>query len=240
MHRSATPDAPRGSLAVSMFAPRSLAPAPVSAVSAHARAAAAAVAVLCVGGIASAFWFEDLRYALPAPKPAEHVDVALGTQVGLAPALVELLGERDPSRPLLLHFYNPDCPCSRFNVPYLRELVERHRDAVDFVLVVECVDEEQVERARAKVEADLPWVFDRDGALADHYGVYATPLAVIVAADGRLAFRGNYASARYCTDPEEQAARIALEALLAGREPPGLETPTAPYGCSLPSDRRAP
>lgn len=222
-----------------MSAPRSLAAAHSSAVPAHARAAAAAVAALSVGGIASAFWFEDLRYARPAPKPAEHVDVAIGTEVGSAPAIADVLGERDPSRPLLLHFYNPDCPCSRFNVPYLRELVERHGDAVDFVLVVECVDEEQVERARAKVEADLPWVFDQGGALADHYGVYATPLAVIVGADGRLAFRGNYASARYCTDPTLQAARIALEAVLAGREPPGLESPNAPYGCSLPSGRRA-
>jgi hypothetical protein len=223
-----------------MSAPRSLAAAPATVVSVHARAAAAAVAVSCVGGIASAFWFEDLRYARPTPKPAEHVDVALGSQVGSAPAIADVLGERDPSRPLLLHFYNPDCPCSRFNVPYLRELVERHQGAVDFVLVVECVDEEQVERARAKVEADLPWVFDHDGALADHYGVYATPLAVIVGADGRLVFRGNYASARYCTDPAQQAARIALEALLAGSEPPGLDEPAAPYGCSLPSDRRTP
>jgi hypothetical protein len=227
-----------------MLAFQSPASALANAARTRAHVAAVVVAALCLGGIASAFWFEDLRYARPAHKPAEHVDVALGATVGIAPEVEELFGERDASRPLLLHFYNPDCPCSRFNVPYLRELVEQHRERVDFALVVECVDEAQVERARAKVEADLPWVFDRDGAIADRYGVYATPLAVIVAPDGRLVFRGNYASARYCTDPAKQAARLALEGLLEvledGRTPLAPLEEILPYGCSLPSDRLAP
>jgi len=44
----------------------------------------------CVAAIAAAFWFQDLRYALPTPPPAGHRDVPIGAEVGLAAPVARL------------------------------------------------------------------------------------------------------------------------------------------------------
>jgi hypothetical protein len=198
----------------------------------------------CVAAIATAFWFEDLRYAAPTPPPPGHRDVPIGAEVGLVPRVAALLPSRAAStgapRPAVLHFYNPDCTCSRFNLEHLRGLVARFASQVDFVLVVESDDAASAAEVAERVEPDLPWIHDRDGAVADHYGVHATPLAAIVAPDGRLWFRGNYASARFCTDPAKEYARVALEALLAGAASLDADVPSQTYGCPLPSDEVPP
>ena len=39
-------------------------------------------------------------------------------------------------KPVFLHFFNPDCPCSRFNMSNFEAIVKQYGWQVDFVIVV--------------------------------------------------------------------------------------------------------
>lgn len=191
-------------------------------------AAVATFALGAMGAIAWVFWDQDVRYSLPTPRPTGLLQQPLGAAFDL-PATLHLPKGSD-RRPLLLHFYNPDCPCSRFNRDHVAALQVRHGERVTFVAVLERDAAHHDEDSGL----DLPHFVDTDGALAKALGVYATPQAVLLDVDRRLVFRGNYNLSRYCSAPATEFVRLAIEALLAGRtyEPPA--TATVSYGCELP------
>lgn len=191
-------------------------------------AAVISFAVLALGGIAWVFWDQDVRYSLPTPTPAHLQQPPRGTAVTL-PASFALPPEHE-GRPLLLHFYNPDCPCSRFNREHVAALHLRHGEQVAFVAVLECDTAHRDEDSGL----DLPHFVDTNGTLAASLGVYATPQAVLLDAERRIVFRGNYNTSRYCSDPGTEFVRLAIDALLAGRsyDPPAAASVS--YGCELP------
>ena len=71
--------------------------------------------------------------------------------------------------------------------------------------------------------------------IANAAGVYATPQAVLVNARRELVYRGNYNTSRYCSNPETEYVRIALESLV-GRSAPANLPESPAYGCELPSN----
>lgn len=200
------------------------------------RSRTALVLALAVLGLATAgwaFWREDLRYSLPTPRPVGLVQPAVASRIDWPPALAAALA---PGRPALLHFANPDCPCSRFNLPHLEALVHAHGGAAQFVVVVEG-DLAPARALFAPLGAAVAIVPDEDGALAKAAGVYSTPQAVVLDAAGLLRYRGNYNVSRYCTDPSTEFARLALEAVLAERQPALPQAAAVAIGCELPSGR---
>src|SRR5688572_6777344 len=88
------------------------------------------LAVLAAG-ISFLFWHDDWKYSLPTPVPQSYKAVPTGSSIALADRLP--LGEE---RPVFLHFFNPRCPCSRFNVPQFRALAREYGDRIDFGVVV--------------------------------------------------------------------------------------------------------
>jgi hypothetical protein len=190
-----------------------------------------------LGAIGATFWYQDLQYSRPTPRPAGVTSVAVGSAVPLPPVLARLQSAH-PGKPVHLHFFNPDCPCSRFNVDHVRELVEAHGDAVLFVAVLRDADPDTLERAYRKLDLDIPFVVD-DGRIGEAMGVYSTPHAVILDRAGRLYYEGNYNVTRFCRDRETEFARLALERIRRAEPPPRFEAAaTVAYGCPLP-DRRA-
>ncbi len=193
------------------------------------------VASLCLAYAVAAFWYGDVRYSLPTPRPPDLVEPPVG---GLLPVdeWIAGAGVRRDGRPVLLHFFNPDCPCTRFNAAHLGTLRARFGDLVRFVGVAEAPAGLDVREAVAELELGIPVVVDDDGRIAARAGVYSTPQAVLVGSGGELVYRGNYNASRYCTDPRTEYVRIALEALArdaSEHAPRG----TLPYGCSLPENR---
>jgi hypothetical protein len=168
-----------------------------------------------------AFWQQDWQSSIPTARPAGITQPLVGEQVSL---------KLTSPKPLFLHFFNPDCPCSRFNVSHLRELIRRHGQDARFVAVLQ--GDGDIKGAFDKLGLGIEAVTDKNGALALATGVYATPQAVLIEPNGRLYYRGNYNTSRYCTNGETQFARIALESLLSGR-PPSPLTPAAStaFGC---------
>ena len=140
---------------------------------------------------------------------------------------------------MLLHFFNPDCPCSRFNVEHISALEQRFGREVLFVAVLAEGDPAAMRRAYRALPLTLPSYVDADHTLADALGVYSTPQAAVLDGTGRLFYQGNYNVTRYCRDRRTEFARLALESVLAGGPPPLVSTAAnTAYGCPLPS--RAP
>src|SRR3981189_1293209 len=88
--------------------------------------------------IAFFFWRSEWVYNLPTPVPSHYQEVRLGSQVAL-PQMASAdpgIHAFSPAKPLFLHFFNPDCPCSRFNMPHFRSLVQQYGQKVNFAIVL--------------------------------------------------------------------------------------------------------
>jgi len=192
--------------------------------------------VLLLGLVATTFWYQDWRYSLPTPRPSGLEQLALGARV---PDSIRAELGPDDGRPVFLHFTSPFCPCSRFVLDHVRELVRAHGREVRFVAVVRPEDDSEAEPLAPDLTGlGIEQVADVGGRIAAGLGVYATPQAVVVARDGALWYRGNYNASRYCTSPGSAFARLALEALLGGVPRPAVpEAAARAYGCALPARR---
>jgi hypothetical protein len=193
-----------------------------------------AVAWLCIialtiGGI---FWYNDYIYNLPTPVPTGYTSVKNGKHIVVGPQI-----NFKNNKPLFLHFFNPDCPCSRFNVSHFKTLVKQYSSQTNFVVVMMTNKGYTPAEVKKRFDLDVPVI--ADSALALACGVYSTPQAVILNNKSNLYYRGNYNSSRYCTDEKTAYAQMALVALLQNAHPVNFN-PLAltAYGCSLPNCRK--
>lgn len=178
-------------------------------------------------GIIILFWYNEWVYSLPTPVPKTYRMIKHGDRINLSVTEAR-------NKPLFLHFFNPDCPCSRFNMPYVKTLIETYKDDIDFKIVV--LNENKTYNApeiQEKYNITVPILFEK--MIADSCGVYSTPQAVIIKTDQTLYYRGNYNKSRYCTSKESEYARIAIDSLLNYNPDPEFN-PYAlkAYGCTLP------
>jgi len=183
--------------------------------------------LILLSGMVALFWYNDWRYQLPTPVPKDYKPASPGK-------LIRLNGQFNNNRkPVFLHFFNPDCPCSRFNIAQFKSLVKEYSGEVDFMVVVLSPKSFTSGAIRDKFDLDIPVLFDP--ALADSCGVYSTPQAALLDSRHRLYYRGNYNSSRYCTDEKTSYAKIALRGLLL-KQTEVVFSPLAlkSYGCSLP------
>lgn len=180
------------------------------------------------GTILVLFWENEYKYSLPTPIPKNHHDVAIGTHIDLEK------NTSKKSKPVFIHFFNPDCPCSRFNVPHVSGLIKKYGDKIDFNIVV--LNKEKkftVAEIQSKFGADIPVFFDE--AIAEKCGVFSTPQAVLLDASQNLYYRGNYNKTRYCTNTDSNYAQMAIDSLLNKNHNPSFDAlALRTYGCSLP------
>src|ERR1700742_2123699 len=88
-------------------------------------------------GIALLFWRSEWIYSLPTPIPANYKNVEPGALISLTAAQSRVLSAPAATKkPLFLHFFNPDCPCSRFNMPHFKSLVKLYGQQVNFAIVL--------------------------------------------------------------------------------------------------------
>jgi hypothetical protein len=196
--------------------------------------------ILLAGGIGLFFWQSAWKYSLPTPVPSNYHDVIRGELVRLPESAREALGLALPGqKPLFLHFFNPDCPCSRFNMPQFKALVQQYGRQVSFAIVVMSPKKYTAEQLQEKFGLPYPITVLADSAVAAACGVYSTPQAVLLDANRHLFYRGNYNSSRYCTDEKTSFASQALDGVLHHDYsltfgPMALKA----YGCQLPSCRQ--
>lgn len=195
--------------------------------------AAALLLVVSAAGVSYLFWHQEGQYLLPTPVPASYVPIPSGETIRLGLPLTAV-----GAQGVFLHFFNPECPCSRFNVQHFNYLSRTYGRQLQFaVLIPEFAD---FEKARALIDAAVPVYVDKGDLLATASGVYATPQAVLLDKAGRLYYRGNYNKARYCTQKNSNYAELALLDYLAGKAAPdfGLLASRS-YGCQFFEEKNA-
>jgi len=175
------------------------------------------------------FWHNEWKYSLPTPVPAKYRAAEKGDTINLKNKL--FAGSHKPS---FIHFYNPECPCSKFNIPHVNSLVKKYGAKINFAIVVMNSNEKYtVEEIQDKFNPGIPVLFDK--SMADSCGVYSTPQAVILDADHKLYYRGNYNKSRYCTDKNSYYAQMAIDSLLTNNlNPTFTKYALEAYGCALP------
>jgi len=179
--------------------------------------------------IAAIFWYQELQYLLPTPVPKNYQVVNPNEVIEFKDST---LVAHAYSKPKLLHFFSPTCPCSRFNLKHFLSLNKKYSNQVDFYVVIS--DPKKVTKARRMMNADVPILIDNSEMLAKACGVYSTPQAAIIQSNNKLYFRGNYNRSRYCTDKNTNFVQMALDSLLALRDPPHfIELATQSYGCEI-------
>ncbi len=185
------------------------------------------ILVVCSAAIVLVFWQQEIQYVQPAPVPENYEAVGRGQQVRL-----EKLAALPARKHIFLHFFNPECPCSRFNVPHFLQLHRQYGQQIDFQVIIPAFADAGA--ARQLLGEEIPVFVDRESRFAQACGVYATPQAIIIDGTGKLYYRGNYNRARYCTTPATSYARLALQNYLQGNPPPylGLLAEEA-RGCSF-------
>jgi len=178
------------------------------------------------------FWYQEIQYLLPTPVPEDYRIVAPDEVIEYDSALTP----QHYAKPKLLHFFNPNCPCSRFNLKHFVFLKEKYASQVDFYVVV--ANPEKVRAAKKLIEKDITILVDAEERLAKACGVYSTPQAALIQTTNRLYFRGNYNRSRYCTDKNSNFVQMALDSLIALKKPPYFsELATHSYGCSIPQEK---
>lgn len=190
---------------------------------------AVSVLILCFGAILYLFWSQELKYVLPTPVPANYRSRDVREKIDL-----QSLPMAKKNTSVYLHFFNPDCPCSRFNLKHFNSLVNQFGSQVQIFAVIPAYAD--AVRAREMINnEDVILIQDKSDALAIACGVYSTPQAVVIDSSQKLFYRGNYNKSRYCTVKESNYAEIALNALVTGQEPPpSIALATTSYGCELP------
>lgn len=173
------------------------------------------------------FWQNEFKYSLPTPVPENYHEIAMGSTIDLKCCIAD-------RKPVFIHFYNPDCPCSRFNVPHVKDLINKYGDQINFKIVV--LNKEKtftIEEIQNKFDAKIPVYFDE--AMAKSCGVFSTPQAVLLDGDQKIYYRGNYNKTRYCTNADSNYAQQAIDSLLSHTATPSFDAlALRAYGCSLP------
>lgn len=190
--------------------------------------------VVCIGSfICWIFWSQEIKYSLPTPVPVNFVDIKIGTNVDLTSDLKINKGKNT-----LLHFFNSNCACSRFNMKEFESMAHRFKDSLNFYVVLQSDDEGAVSQFQKKYELDIPVILDKDGIISDKLGIYSTPQAVILDKNSTIYFKGNYNASRYCTRKETKFVEIAIDSLVRNKPLPLFvqNMVSEPYGCTLPSD----
>jgi len=191
--------------------------------------------LILLGGImvtiAAIVWRNELKYSLPTPVPSNYKVIKTGVAIDLDATL-----PHTGKKPRFLHFFNPDCPCSKFNMPHFRSLVQRYGNEVDFAIVVMSGKAFTEKEIQQRFDLSVPVLFD--SAIAASCGVYSTPQAVLLDGDRKLYYRGNYNKSRYCTDKKSNYAQMALESLLHQQPISFDKYALTAYGCQLPTCNR--
>ncbi len=180
---------------------------------------------------ASFWWFQfkDLR-AFGNKDPTGSFD-----SESLLQTAKRLLPEDEP-RPVVLHFWDPDCACSRFNNRHVRELIATYEPkGFRFMIVprTNSAEQEQALREKAKREfGAVEVVFIQDAQL----DIPSSPAVLVLNRGLNLTYFGPYSNSAICSARTGRLVEAILDDIVQGREP-APKVSTLAHGCFCDWDR---
>ncbi|WP_185154405.1 redoxin domain-containing protein [Fulvivirga sp. M361] len=175
------------------------------------------------------FWKQEYKFLQPTPIPENLKTIHKGDTLDI-PFL------RTFQKNTYIHFYNYDCPCSRFNIKEFQAMVRKYDDQIKFIAVLQTEDNDAkaIKKFKKKYDLGIETLLDPKGEIAHTLGVYSTPQAVILKGN-TLFYKGNYNKARFCLSKNTRFAELALAALLNNEPSPSFPAiAEIAYGCELP------
>ncbi|MBI3099142.1 MAG: redoxin domain-containing protein [Planctomycetes bacterium] len=174
-----------------------------------------------------------LLVLLALARPGEAGEIK-GFQLPDPSGQVRRLDEFEGRKATVLFFIGVECPMSTRYLSRMNDLYAKYHDQGIGFLAINANPLESAESVAAHAKASglkFPVLLDRDLEVADRFEVEVQPCAVLLGAK-----RGLHYSGRIDDNKTEQLARNhyladAIEAALAGREPPVAST--EPVGCRL-------
>ncbi len=143
---------------------------------------------------------------------------------------------RNSSKPTVIMFLHPRCPCSRASLYELARLAHGERDKLDLHVVFAQPAEVAADWSQsdlwetAVANRDLQVVIDRGGVLAKQFGAKTSGQVLVYDRAGALQFEGGITPGR--GHAGDSMGRSLVQAIAAGQVP---ERPPhcATFGCSL-------
>lgn len=148
----------------------------------------------------------------------------------------------DTTRPTLVMFAHPQCPCTRASLGELNRLLAKGHDALAvhvFFLKPEGQPDDWVRSSLWRSAADMPGLIlheDVGGREAARFGAETSGQVMLFDPRGRLLFQGGITAARGHAGDNAGAAQIL--ALLSGAKVEANRTPV--FGCALRDDCETP
>jgi hypothetical protein len=147
--------------------------------------------------------------------------------------------ERAKSRPMLLLFAHPHCPCSRASIGELAIVMAHARGQLDVNVFFYLPSAESSTWAATDLwrsASAIPGVRvfeDRSAVTAQSFGVFTSGQALLYDAKGGLLFKGGITASRGHSGDND--GRRAITSLLQGDTLPQISRPvvTPVFGCSL-------
>ncbi|MCV6587442.1 MAG: DUF6436 domain-containing protein [Marinobacterium sp.] len=125
-----------------------------------------------------------------------------------------------PSQGVLVHFWDPDCLCSRFNIQHVQQLIEEFGpQGIRFMVVLN----DRVDNPEQWLQ-QAPTLFPgatvvSASTLALPVQLTASPSTAILNAQGHLTYFGPYTLGALCLPSGDGLVETVFKHLLAGRQP---------------------
>jgi hypothetical protein len=190
-------------------------------------AAVGLVLVWAAGTVAAFWWFEfrNLRTFLP-----EQVAMFQADQLGDLAA--EARAPNTGSGPVIMHFWDPACPCTRFTTPHLQDILATYAGRGLGLVVL-------VPEAGLKDAARETFGAMADVRVAGTLNPVSSPAAVLLDTRGELAYFGPYSTGAGCTTGAGSFVESVLDALDAGYNPRQVNTLATGCFCRWPDAKSA-
>jgi hypothetical protein len=156
--------------------------------------------------MAFAFWWFELRWY-------QQVDFQYSDALFDSSQMLDeqIAGNSDQSAAIVVHYYDPKCPCTRFNNEHVLELITTYQaKGVHFMVKV---PDEAAKRSAQGVFGDVEvQVISASSAPS------ASPAALVVDAQGLPVYVGPYSPGAVCTSKSGDFVGLALDDMLSGKD----------------------
>ncbi len=94
-------------------------------------------------------------------------------------------------KPMVVEFWATWCPPCRASIPHLNEVNKEFKDKGLVIIGISDEDKAKVEDFRKGVPMDYNVALDKEGKLAEKFGITGIPHAFVVGKDGKIAWEGH-------------------------------------------------
>jgi len=137
----------------------------------------------------------------------------------------------------VVHFWNPDCPCSRFNQPHVQQIISDYgRNNVRFTVVVGGATEKirQQHQVEARKIFNFEAVIDIRSDWPMESGPPSSPAVGVMNSSGELVYFGPYSLGARCSPEKGKFVEKVIEQLKNNNQSVKKQLNTLAVGCFCP------